>query len=174
MAREHSAALVGEPQADQWNPDGRFGQYSLLMDPAVAWQPQTGPFTSGGDPSSGLLTAAARLGIPMAPFPFTAAGHVIHRGRGSLAAVYAAGDRSHPLYEWAAATMNRTSPEFPAQTSDTTHCSRNSVNGQARLPEQPWPQPAGAHQATSNLTWALLWPESDRLPEDAAHFAGLI
>jgi hypothetical protein len=38
----------------------------------------------------------------MAAFPFTAAGHVIHRGRGSLAWVYAIGDRSHPLYEWAA------------------------------------------------------------------------
>jgi hypothetical protein len=37
----------------------------------------------------------------MVPFPFTAAGHVIHRGRGSLAAVRAAGDRSHPFYEWA-------------------------------------------------------------------------
>ena len=102
VAREYSAALVGEPQHDQWHPDGRFGQYSLLMDPAVVWQPQAGPFTGGGDPSSGLLTSAARLGIPMAPFPFTAAGHVIHRGRGSLAAVYAAGDRSHPFYEWAA------------------------------------------------------------------------
>jgi hypothetical protein len=102
VAREHPAALVGEPQHDQWHPDGRFGQYSLLMDPAVVWQPQTGPFTGGGDPSSGLLTSAARLGIPMAPFPFTAAGYVIHRGRGSLAAVEAAGDRSHPFYEWAA------------------------------------------------------------------------
>ena len=102
VAREHSAALVGEPQHDQWHPDGRFGLYSLLMDPAVVWQRQAGPFTDGGDPSSGLLTSAARLGIPMAPFPFTAAGHVIHRGRGSLAAVHAAGDRSHPLYEWAA------------------------------------------------------------------------
>ncbi len=102
VAREHPAALVGEPQHDQWHPDGRFGQYSLLMDPAVVWQQQAGSFTGGGDPSFDLLTSAARLGIPMAPFPFTAAGHVIHRGRGSLAAVYAAGDRSHPFYEWAA------------------------------------------------------------------------
>jgi hypothetical protein len=99
-AREHSAALVGEPQHDQWHPGGRFGQYSLLMDPAGVW-PQAGPFTGGGDPSLELLTSAARLGIPMAPFPFTAAGHVIHLGRGSLAAVHAAGDRSHPFYEWA-------------------------------------------------------------------------
>jgi Glycosyl transferase family 2 len=99
-AREHSAALVGEPQHDQWHAGGRFGQYSLLMDPAVVW-PQAGPFTGGGDPSLELLTSAARLGIRMAPFPFTAAGHVIHLGRGSLAAVHAAGDRSHPFYEWA-------------------------------------------------------------------------
>jgi len=72
------------------------------MDPAVTWQEQAGPFADGGDPSLGLLVSAARLGIPMAPFPFTAAGHVIHRGRGSLAAVHAAGDRSHPDYEWSA------------------------------------------------------------------------
>jgi len=101
-ARKYSAALLGEPQHDQWHTDGRFGMYSLLMDPAVAWQEQAGPFADGGDPSLGLLVSAARLGIPMAPFPFTAAGHVIHRGRGSLAAVQAAGDRSHPDYEWAA------------------------------------------------------------------------
>jgi Glycosyl transferase family 2 len=109
VAREHSAALVGEPQHDQWHPDGRFGMYSLLMDPTVAWQEQAGPFADGGDPSLGLLTSAAGLGIPMAPFPFTAAGHVIHRGRGSLAAVHAAGDRSHPFYEWA---EDRHAPHF--------------------------------------------------------------
>jgi len=112
MARERSAALVGEPQRDQWHPDGRFGMYSLLMDPAVAWRPmpgvvggenreEAGPFADGGDPSLGLLARAAGLGIPVASFPFAAAGHVIHRGRGSLAAVHAAEDRSHPFYEWA-------------------------------------------------------------------------
>jgi glycosyltransferase involved in cell wall biosynthesis len=102
VARDHSAALVGEPQWDPWHQVDRFGLYSLLMDPAVAWQQQAGSFTDGGDPAFDLLASAARLGIPMAPFPFTAAGHVIHRGRGSLAAVYAAGDHSHPDYEWAA------------------------------------------------------------------------
>jgi glycosyltransferase involved in cell wall biosynthesis len=101
VARENNAALVGEPQHDQWHADGRFGLYSLLMDPARAWSADTGPFTGGGDPSAALLRTAARAGLPVAPFPFTAAGHVIHRGRGSLAAVHAAGDHSHPLYEWA-------------------------------------------------------------------------
>jgi glycosyltransferase involved in cell wall biosynthesis len=101
MAREQPAALVGEPEHDQWHADGRFGMYSLLMDPAVAWQQRTGPLADGGDPSLGLVASAARLGIPMAAFPFTDAGHVIHRGRGSLAAVRSASDRSHPFYEWA-------------------------------------------------------------------------
>jgi len=53
MAREQQAALVGEPQRDQWHPDGRFGMYALLMDPAVVWQQRTGPFADGGDPSPG-------------------------------------------------------------------------------------------------------------------------
>jgi hypothetical protein len=100
-AREHSAALLGEPQNDQWHRDGRFGLYSLLIDPAVVWREPIGPFTDGGDPAFELLTSAARHGVPTAPFPFTAGGHVIHRGRGTLAAVHAAEERDHPLYTWA-------------------------------------------------------------------------
>jgi glycosyltransferase involved in cell wall biosynthesis len=102
VARDRSAALVGEPQWDPWHQAERFGLYSLLMDPARVWQPQVGPFTDGGDPSFDLLASAARLGVGMAAFPFTAGGHVIHRGRSSLASVYAAGDRTHPHYWWAA------------------------------------------------------------------------
>ena len=93
---------------------------------------QAGPFTGGGDPSLELLTSAARLGIPMAPFPFTAAGHVIHLGRGSLAAVHAAGDRSHPFYEWA---EDHHDPHFegsPARISVTRPCFRNSARSLAR------------------------------------------
>ncbi|MEY9932939.1 glycosyltransferase involved in cell wall biosynthesis [Catenulispora sp. GP43] len=100
-AREHAAALVGEPQHDRWHADGRFGLFSLLIDPAVVWRGSVGPFTDGGDPSSDLLASAARQGIQTAAFPFTADGHVIHRGRGTLAAVHAAGERDHPLYAWA-------------------------------------------------------------------------
>ena len=101
-ARSEQAALVGEPQWDQWHQAEQCGLYSLLLDPARVWRPGIGPFTDGGDPSYELLSAAARSGLRAAPFPFTADRYVIHRGRGSLAALHAAGDRSHPLYDWAA------------------------------------------------------------------------
>jgi glycosyltransferase involved in cell wall biosynthesis len=101
VAERERAALVGEPQWDPWHQAGRFGLYSLLLDPAQVWRNGIGPFTDGGDPSFDLLSSAERSGLRMAAFPFTAQGHVIHRGRGSLAAVFAAADHSHPLYEWA-------------------------------------------------------------------------
>ena len=100
-AEDEGAALTGEPQWDPWHQVERFGLYSLLLDPAQVWRPGIGPFTDGGDPSFDLLSSAERSGLRPAAFPFTAEGHVIHRGRGSLAAVFAAGDRSHPLYDWA-------------------------------------------------------------------------
>ncbi|HEX9359488.1 MAG TPA: hypothetical protein VF933_37455 [Streptosporangiaceae bacterium] len=51
----------------------------------------------GSAASGGLGTAL------LGPFGGTdPGGHVIHRGRSSLAWVHAAGDRSHPHYEWAA------------------------------------------------------------------------
>ncbi len=101
VADSDKAALVGEPQWDPWHQVERFGLYSLLVDPARVWRHGIGPFTDGGDPSFDLLSSAARSGLRLAAFPFTTEGHVIHRGRGSLAAVFAAGDRSHPLYDWA-------------------------------------------------------------------------
>jgi glycosyltransferase involved in cell wall biosynthesis len=102
VARSEAAALVGEPQWDRWHQAERFGLHSLLLDPARVWRRGIGPFTDGGDPAFELLSAAARSGLRMAAFPFTADRHVIHRGRGSLAAVFAAGDRAHPMYDWAA------------------------------------------------------------------------
>jgi hypothetical protein len=102
VADRGRAVLVGEPQWDPWHQVERFGVHSLLVDPAQVWRPGIGPFTDGGDPAFDLLSSAARSGLRMAAFPFTAEGYVIHRGRGSLAAVFAAEDRSHPLYDWAA------------------------------------------------------------------------
>lgn len=110
-ARGRSAALVGEPHWDPWHQVERFGLYSLLMDPARVWQPDVGSFIDDGDPAFDLLASAERLGIGTAAFPFTAAGHVIHRGRSSLAAVYAAGDSSHPHYWWA---VDHHDPHFGA------------------------------------------------------------
>src|SRR5260370_27438213 len=85
-AESDSAALVGEPQWDRWTQVERCGLYSLLLDPSRVWRHGIGPFADGGDPAFDLLSAAARSGLRMAAFPFTAEGHVIHRGRGSLAA----------------------------------------------------------------------------------------
>jgi glycosyltransferase involved in cell wall biosynthesis len=102
VAHSEAAALVGEPQWDPWHRVERFGVHSLLMDPARVWRPGIGPFTGGGDPAYDLLSAASRSELGLAAFPFTAARHVIHRGRGSLAAVHASGDEAHPLYAWAA------------------------------------------------------------------------
>jgi glycosyltransferase involved in cell wall biosynthesis len=100
-AKTASAAVVGEPQWDRWHQVERFELYSLLLDPAQVWRRGIEPFTEGGDPSFELLRSAAALGLRAATFPFAAKEYLIHRGRGSLAAVVAAGDESHPLYSWA-------------------------------------------------------------------------
>lgn len=100
-AQDSAAAVVGEPQRDRWHPEGHFGLFSLLIDPAQLWHERIGAFTDDGDPVLDLLTSAARHRLPMAPFPFAAEGHVIHRGRGTLAAVHEAQERDHPLYAWA-------------------------------------------------------------------------
>ncbi len=147
-AKAGRAALVGEPQWDQWHQAERFGLYSLLLDPAQVWRPATGPFTDGGDPSSELLSSAARSGLRLAGFPFTAEGYVIHRGRGSLAAVFAAADRSHPLYDWAAGHHDPHFGGIPALTGDTRHSCEHSARKQARLPGRHWPPRAGTRPAT--------------------------
>ena len=141
VARARSAALVGEPRWDPWHQVESFGLYSLLMDPAVVWQQQTGPFADG-DPLFDLVTSAARLGISMAAFPFTAGGHVIHRGRSSLAWSTPPVTARTPTTSGPSATMTRTSARCLARTSDTRPCCRHSAIRPGRSPEQPWPQPA--------------------------------
>ena len=74
--------------------------YSLLIDPTVAWQEQAGRSPTAATRRS-ACSSRPRDSRPDGALPVHAAGHVIHRGRGSLAAVHAAGDRSHPFYEWA-------------------------------------------------------------------------
>jgi len=101
VAERTGAALIGEPQWDPWHHVDRLAFYSLLLDPGRVWRAGVCPFGAGGDPSFGLLGRAAAKGLPTAPFGFTADGYVIHRGRGSLASVVAAGDTAHPLFAWA-------------------------------------------------------------------------
>jgi len=94
-------ALVGETGWDQWNQCETLGLYSLLIRPARVWRPAMTPFSSGGNPSHEMLVSARAAGLVAKPFGFTADGYVIHRGRGSLAAVAAMEERSNPLYSWA-------------------------------------------------------------------------
>ena len=136
VARARSAALIGEPRWDPWHQVESFGLYSLLMDPAVVWQRQTGPFADG-DPLFDLVTSAARLGISMAAFPFTAGGHVIHRGRSSLAWSTPPVTARTPTTSGPSATMTRTSARCLARTSDMRFCCRHSAIRPDRLPEQP-------------------------------------
>ena len=100
-AEGRDAALVGEPVWDRWHRCEAFGLYSLLLRPARVWRPPLRPFAAGGDPIHDMLVSANATGLQTAPFGFTAEGYVIHRGRGSLAAVAAGNERSNPLYEWA-------------------------------------------------------------------------
>lgn len=94
-------ALVGETGWDQWNQCETLGLYSLLIRPSRVWRPALTPFSSGGNPSHDMLMSAKAAGLVAKPFPFTADGYVIHRGRGSLAAVAASEERTNPLYSWA-------------------------------------------------------------------------
>ncbi len=101
LAERESAALLGESWWDQWHRVERFETYSLLFKPAEVWRQGAEPFAEGGDPSFELLKSAGERGIPFAEFPFGAGSYIIHRGRGSLAAVAASREVSNPHYEWA-------------------------------------------------------------------------
>ncbi|MEZ4863672.1 MAG: hypothetical protein R3C14_20290 [Caldilineaceae bacterium] len=41
---------MGESYWNRWNNDYRFSGFSLLLDPAQVWRPETGPISNGGDP----------------------------------------------------------------------------------------------------------------------------
>ena len=132
VAREHSAALVGESQHDQWHPDGRFGMYSLLMDPAMAWQEQTGP---------SLLAVTRRSACSSRPCDWASRWHPFRsppKATSSTADAAAwplstpPGTAPIPTTSGPRTTTPRTSPEFPARTGDTKSCCMNSVNKQPR------------------------------------------
>ena len=96
--RGDTSVCVGEPQWDRWHGMERFELYSLLVDPtAIAGV----HFAADGDPAFPVLEHLRQLGAPTAPFAFAAGAFVVHRGRGTLAAVVANEERDNPLYEWA-------------------------------------------------------------------------
>lgn len=100
-AHRSGAAIVGEPQWDPWREVDRFQLCSLLVDPARIWRPGIGPFEDSGDPAWPILQSAEAADLTFESFPYSADGYVIHRGRGTLAAVVAIGDDANPLYKWA-------------------------------------------------------------------------
>src|SRR2546427_9920595 len=83
-----SVVVVGEAAWNRWHEDVRLCGYSLLIDPARAWQPEIGPFGEGGDPVGDFEQSCRRVQVPIATFPFTANGFIVPLGRGTLAGVY--------------------------------------------------------------------------------------
>lgn len=71
------------------------------MNPARTWREPIARFDPGGDPSFAFLSSCQAEGLVLAEFGFQRDGHVIHRGRGTLAQLVASEERSNPLYEWA-------------------------------------------------------------------------
>ena len=95
------AAVIGESQWDPWHGVKRFGSHCLLVDPSRTWREPIVVFEAGGDPSFGFLTSCQAAGLALAEFGFLSDGYVIHRGRGTLARLVEAEERSNPLYGWA-------------------------------------------------------------------------
>jgi hypothetical protein len=101
IMNESGAALVGQPMHDRWN-SGELGLHSLLLDPAQVWRNEIEPFQHHGEPSKMLQQSCLDAGLTAAAFPFTRDGYVVHRGRGTLAAIWATGDEDNHYAEWAA------------------------------------------------------------------------
>jgi len=100
-AKAAGAALLGEAAWNRWHEEVRLRGYSLLMDPARAWRPEIGPFVEGGDPVGDFEQSCRRVQVPIATFPFTASGFIVHLGRGTLAGVYERREASNVFFDWA-------------------------------------------------------------------------
>jgi hypothetical protein len=100
-ADDTGASVLGESQSDPWHGVDRFGTHCLMMNPAQTWREPIATFEAGGDPSFGFLSSCQAEGLVLTEFGFQRDGHVIHRGRGTLARLVASDARSNPLFEWA-------------------------------------------------------------------------
>lgn len=93
--------LVGETIWNPWQRQFRLGLYSLLFRPATVWRSPTVPFAEAGDPATGFELSCRRAGLAACSFPFTARGHLVHRGQGTLAGVFRSEDTANKYFEWA-------------------------------------------------------------------------
>ena len=75
---------------------------------AGTWPEQFGAFEDGGDPSFVFLVSCQSAGLVLTEFGFLRNGHVIHRGRGTLARPVDTDERSNPLSGGPSNTTNRT------------------------------------------------------------------
>lgn len=99
-ARRRDAVLLGEPRWDPWHNEKRLCTFSLMFNPAAVWRPPTSAFVDDGDPARAFELSCRRQELTIAEFPFTTEGHVIHRGRGTLANVRDRGEVSNRFYGW--------------------------------------------------------------------------
>jgi glycosyltransferase involved in cell wall biosynthesis len=103
------AAVLGEMRWDPWHKTDRLAAHSLWIDPGQAWRPSAALFEDGGDPDFAFQQSCLAAGYRLGNFPFTAGGHVIHRGRASLAEVAERRDTQNPLYAW---SLDHHEPHF--------------------------------------------------------------
>jgi hypothetical protein len=107
--RSSGAALAGQKSSNAWHAEETIGLYSLLFDPAQVWRDPIRPFDPSGEPSLALQLDCAAAGLRAVDFPFAQEGYVVHRGRSTLAEVYARDERDNALYSWA---VNHHRPHF--------------------------------------------------------------
>jgi len=172
------AALAGQKSSNAWHVQETIGLYSLLFDPAQVWRDPIRPFDDSGEPSLALQLDCAAARLRAIDFPFTREGYVVHRGRSTLAEVYARGDRDNAHYSWAvdhhtphfneepgaAEGWQRLSAEFAAAGTngvESGHCGLGPSWARRSSARRPWTccvnnlPPRGNIRATSLLLKAL-------------------
>jgi glycosyltransferase involved in cell wall biosynthesis len=110
--RSSGAALCGQRSSNAWHAEETIGLYSLLFDPAQVWRDPIRRFDDSGEPSLAMQLDCAGAGLRMVDFPFSSGGYVVHRGRSTLAEVYARGETDNTHYDWA---RGHHAPHFNAE-----------------------------------------------------------
>ena len=107
--RASNAAAVGPPIDEPMynrlllNNGALLHPFSLILDPALLWQPSIPPFVEDGTPAAALQVGADAQGLVLTGFPFVEDGYLIHLGRGTLRQIAELGDSANRYYDWARA-----------------------------------------------------------------------